>query len=252
MLQDGDVPMEWKTSDTTLIPKKKKPVANEFRPIALLNTSYKIFMGVIREKIEAHLKANDLLSDLQSGFTSHRRTTDNLFILNYCIEETFLAKKELYVIAIDFMKAFDSVSRKTLIEIMKKYKIDPNIINTIVQIYTHDSTRLHLNHEKQTEIEVTCGVRQGCNCSTVLFLMTTYVIIEQLQQAKLGFRNRSVEIPVLFYADDGLVLAKSLQDSISCINIVATVARECGLEMNRKKSNILIFNQKSSEKIDSN
>ena len=240
-LQEGDIPRGWKMSNTTLIPKKDKPIANEFRPIALLNTSYKIFMGAIREKLEAHLRTNGLLSEFQNGFTSYRSTTDNLFILNYCIEKSYKAKKELYVTSIDFQKAFDSVDRKALIEVMKRYRIDPNIINTIVEIYSEDSTSLHLNREKQTEIKVTSGVRQGCNCSTILFIMVTYVIIERLQQAKIGFKNRHVEIPAIFYADDGLVFSQSLHDCSSSIEILMTVARECGLEINEKKSKILIY-----------
>ena len=81
-LQKGEIPSEWKTSNTTLVPKNRKPTANEFRPIALLNSTYKIFMGIIRGKLEEHLNMNKLTSDLQNGFTPHRRTTDNLCMLS--------------------------------------------------------------------------------------------------------------------------------------------------------------------------
>ena len=71
---------------------------------------------------------------MQSGFTKDRRVTDNLFILSYCIEESFKMKTPLYVIAIDFAKAFDSVNREQLIQALMSYKINSKIIDKIANI----------------------------------------------------------------------------------------------------------------------
>ena len=45
-------------------------------------------------------------SELQAGFTKRRRIVDNLFILQYCIHESFNKKNPLFQISIDFEKAF--------------------------------------------------------------------------------------------------------------------------------------------------
>ena len=120
-------------------------------------------MGILREKIENHLKYNKINNELQAGFTSKRRATDNLFILKYCIEKSFKRKKPLYVIAIDFQKAFDSIDRGKLIECMMKYKIDKQVIDIISDIYTKDNTKLYINNEIKAGIEITSGIGQGCN-----------------------------------------------------------------------------------------
>ena len=52
ILESGEENPNWDTSKTTLVPKIKKPTVKDFRPIALTNISYKIFMGIIRGKIE--------------------------------------------------------------------------------------------------------------------------------------------------------------------------------------------------------
>ena len=57
------------------------------------------------------MRISNNTNELQAGFTK-RRSADNLFMLNYCIEETYRRKKELYVISIDFRKAYDSVKRE--------------------------------------------------------------------------------------------------------------------------------------------
>ena len=106
IMLENNIPADWKKSKTNLIEKKPKPTEKDLRPIALMNSSYKIYMGIIRTKIETHLKSNHMMNELQSGSTEKRRTTDNLFILKYCIEENFRNKKPLFVISIDFKKSF--------------------------------------------------------------------------------------------------------------------------------------------------
>ena len=78
---------------------------------------------------------------------------------------------------VDFKKAYDSVDRKSLIEVLIKYKVNPRIIEMIVQMYAKDSTTITLGNKHET-IEVTCGIRQGCSISTLLFKMVTFNIIE--------------------------------------------------------------------------
>ena len=122
-------------------------------------------------------------------FQKKRRITDNLYILRYCTENSFRRKQTLFVIAIDFQKAFDSTDRNRLIETMMKFKIDSNVIEIIANIYSHDCTGLFLNNNKQAEIEITSEIRQGCNGSTLLFLLVTYIIIEKLQTENLGYKD---------------------------------------------------------------
>ena len=52
--------------------------------------------------------------------------------------------KTLYYAFIDFKKAYDSINREKLIEVLIKYKINPYIINIIIQMYEGDKTAVHL------------------------------------------------------------------------------------------------------------
>ena len=56
------------------------------------------------------------MMETQAGFTKGGKIEDNLFILNYCVEESFRRKASLYVTSIDYSKAFDSVKRSELAE----------------------------------------------------------------------------------------------------------------------------------------
>ena len=91
--------------------------------------------------------------------------------------------KKLFFTFIDFKKAYDSVDRGKLIEVLIKYKVNPKIIELIVQLYAADETTKTLGRMKET-IKVTCGIRQGCSISTLLFKMVTFCIIEDLQKKR--------------------------------------------------------------------
>ena len=61
-------------------------------------------MGIIKNKLEKHLITNNKINDCQTGATSKRRVTENVFIFNYLIEKCAKMKKEMLVLSIDFKK----------------------------------------------------------------------------------------------------------------------------------------------------
>ena len=244
LVKTNKIPQTWSESKTVLIPKINKPSIKDLRPIALTNILYKVFMGILKTKIENHIKDTENESEIQAGFTKKRRICDNLFILNYCIDQSFKNKKALYLISIDFTKAFDSIKRDKLIYVLKKYKINHEIIDIIYQIYSSDITEIYFNNQSQCNMKITNGIRQGCNASSILFLLITYTIIEILYEKLNGINFDICKIVALFFADDGILLAQSLQETEECIDLVTDVAKDFGLNINKKKSNILIFNKK--------
>ena len=52
-----------------------------------------------------------------------------------------------------------------MVQILKELRIDSKIIDFIVRIYREDSTKIQLEKNKEIEIEVTSGIRQGCTYS---------------------------------------------------------------------------------------
>ncbi|MCP4485682.1 MAG: hypothetical protein GY823_14200, partial [Flavobacteriaceae bacterium] len=146
-LNNLEKPDEWKESVTTILLKKSKPTAQDLRLLSLTNISYKMYMSLIKNEIEQHIKENDEAKETQAGFTEGGRTEDNLFILQYCVQETFKSRKQLVVIAVDYTKAYDSIDRKTIIETLIKYKIHPSVIDSIAEIYQGDKTIINLNSD---------------------------------------------------------------------------------------------------------
>lgn len=242
IVNTGIHPIKWKNSDTILIPKNNKPKHNELRPLAMTNNSYKLFMSMIKDKITTHLLRNEIFSVYQAGFTKNRRIEDNIFILRYCIAESKKNRKPLYIAAIDFAKAFDSIKRENIIYALKKYKCNPQVIDILAALYVDDNTNVIYNGKLMGNVKVESGIRQGCTGSPLLFVLVLNHIIESIVKSKIGFRSEELYIPVLFFADDGLLISQSRRDLERMIDLLTSSAGEVGLQINSSKSNIMIFN----------
>ena len=203
-------------------------------------------MGILKSKLEKHIKDIGQDSEVQAGFTKNRRIADTLFVLDYCIKESYKIRKPLFLISIDFAKAFDSVKRDKLVNVLKKYRIHPDIIDIIVHIYIGDITKVHHNNMFQCDINVTSGIRQGCNAYQFnnLFLLITYCSIEKLYDNLSGVNTNICKIVALFFADDGMIVMQSLRETKESIQVLMIIAEECGMNINKDKSNIMIFNHK--------
>ena len=237
-------PKSWAESKTVMIPKGKKPNAKQLRPVALTDSSYKLFMNLYKGKIEEHLENNSLLSELQIGFTKKRRIEDNMMMIHECKENAFRTKTQLIIIAIDYKKAYDSVDRQAIVDVLKYYKVESRIIDTIVEIYKEDKTEMTIRKDFKCKFEIKSGLRQGCTLSATIFKMVTYRIIDKIERSCKGITVRDLKINSIFYADDGAILACRREEAERDIRKVKEISKTFGLEINLEKSSIIVYNRK--------
>ena len=94
----------------SILPKGNKPrdFLKNWRPISLLNTTYKIFAGVIANRIKGVL--NTIIHENQKGFLSGRFIGENTRLMYDIISHMEYQNKSGMLLLLDFEKAFDSVS----------------------------------------------------------------------------------------------------------------------------------------------
>ena len=68
------------------------------------------------------------------------------------------------------------------------------------------------------------------------------MIISELNSRGTGYKDDTIKINSLYFADDGLLLANNIEDATNNLKMVMQISREFGLEINKEKSNIIIFN----------
>jgi hypothetical protein len=91
-----------------LLPKKKDAkVIQQYRPICLLNVSFKIFTKVATNRLST--VAQRLIRPTQTAFLPGRNIMEGAVILHETIHELHSKKKDGVIFKIDFEKAYDKV-----------------------------------------------------------------------------------------------------------------------------------------------
>merc|ERR1711874_790569 len=127
--------------------------------------------------------------------------------------------------------------RQKLIEVLIGYKINPLIIDLIVQMYQEDCTIIKLG-KMNKKVEVTSGIRRGCCISTLLFKLVTFRIIDELRK-KVKYRIRKFCDNSLWLADDATLIAKKLETLLELLDCLSEVGGRYGLEINKEKTKIM-------------
>ena len=148
----------------------------------------------------------------------------------------------MFILSIDFKKAYDSIDRYKMIKVLEEFKIHPNIINLIAKIYTKDKTNMFLNKEKITTLEISSGIRQGCNLSGLLFILVTYKIIDKVNKINLGIKIEDDSYNSLFYMDDALLLTEDKFRAHEMVERIGNISAFYGLDLNKKKCKMMILN----------
>ena len=126
-LESGQLSVTQRQGIITCIPKGDKPrqFLKNWRPITLLNTSYKIASGVIAHRIKQHLET--LIDPDQTGFVLGRYIGENSLILYDLMKMTEDKNIQGLLLFIDFEKAFDSISWKFLQKVLQLFNFGPSI-----------------------------------------------------------------------------------------------------------------------------
>ena len=99
-----------------------------YRPVSLTSVVCKVFEGIVRDFLNAHLVENKLLSNNQFGFCTGRSCISQLLstINDWMLElDNGVPVDSIYL---DLQKAFDTVPHKRLLIKLDGYGIGGNII----------------------------------------------------------------------------------------------------------------------------
>jgi len=90
----------------TLIPKVDNPHRlNDFRPISLVGSIYKILAKVLANRLRSVIGL--VISDAQSAFIKGRQILDGILVANEIVDDARKRHKELLLFKVDFKKAYD-------------------------------------------------------------------------------------------------------------------------------------------------
>ena len=260
--REGKVPQQqqWKDAVITVLQKKGgKTKCGNYCGISLVSHAGKLPLKVVARRLSAYFVV-EVLSEEQFGLRPDRSTTDMMFVVRRLQEVGRKAGVSLFMCFIDLQKAYDTVDRILLWQVITRIGVPPQMIAAIHQF--HDEVRACVRSDDgvcSDLFEVEQGLRQGCVLSPLLSSIFSAAVLTVVFQ---GFNKDTVILaelvhlkepltsmgpePAMGYvhrvvrgmldADDACIVSRSPQELAKMMEVIVEVCRAFALTVSAKKT----------------
>ena len=246
-------PTDWQEGIIIKLPKKGDLTdCNNWRGITLLCVVMKVFCWIILNRISNQL--DPLLRPEQAGFRSGRSCIDQINTLRIIIEQSVEFRSPIYLLFIDYEKAFDSISRDCIWAEMRNLGVPNKIVSLIQKSYSGFKCRVLHNSTLSDTFNTETGVRQGCLLSPLLFLLVMDAVAKRATLDKprgivWNPLEPSKRLESLDYADDKCELSHKISDMQHKLDDLAIESAKVGLKINANKTKELRINADSNQQL---
>nr|KAJ0222743.1 hypothetical protein LSAT_V11C200067800 [Lactuca sativa] len=206
------------SSFITLVPKVRDPISlADYRPISLIGSMYKIIAKILATILISVI--GSVISDVQSAFVPGRNILDAPLVINETVSWARQFKKKLFLLKIDFEKAFDCINW--------------NYLDSVMGCLTSSMSLVLVNGSPTNEFLISQGVRQGDPLSPFLFIIAMEGLNVAINNDCRNSLNKGIKLPNegplishLSYADDAIFVGewcsestKNLSRILKCFHI---------------------------------
>ena len=238
--KDGHLSFTQSSALLTLLHKGKelpKNKLNNWRPISLTNTDYKILAKCLANRVSKVI--DNIVAEDQVGYIKGRNVSTSLRTIDDIINFYNLKKRPGIILALDFQKAFDSISKQFMIGAFKKFGFGTDMLQWIKVVFADTKSNIIYNGWTSESFNVTNGIRQGCPFSPLAFIIGVELLAIRLRESKeIQGLNIDVQniIKTLLYADDITVFLKDVNDVKATIAVLKEFSQISALYLNLSKS----------------
>jgi len=150
-----------------------------------------------------------LLEDYQCGFRRSRSTTDPIFCIRHILEKKWEFNEAVHQLFIDFQKAYVSVRREVLCNILIEFGIPMKLVRLIKMFKTETYSRVRVGKNVSDMFPIRNGLKQGDALSPFLFNFSLECLIRRVQLIQDGLKLNGTHL-LLVYADDVNILGGSV------------------------------------------
>jgi hypothetical protein len=231
----GALPAVLQVSKLTPVPKSGQASArldkNMYRGISVASIFNKVIDKLLHKRLDGRVEELKLRASTQCGFRKGHGTLDALFTLTHAINMARFKKKHLYVVFVDFKKAFDTVRRDVMIDRCKQLGVHGQFLDTLVLLYDRVQQQVCIGGDVGRLFDTYVGTKQGSELSPLLFGMFIDVLHELIQMQVPGagpvVGNLVQALLDIIYADDVALIAydnpRQAQDLLDCLSVFCAI-----------------------------
>ena len=229
-------------------------LAKNYQGITLTSIAAKIYNALLRNRIEP--KIDDILRKNQNGFRRNRSTTSRILTIRRILEGVRAKKKkklQATILFVDFTKAFDSIHKGKMEQILLAYSVPKETVAAITIIYRNTKVKVRSPDGDTEYFDIVAGVLQRDTLAPYLFIVCLdYELRTSIDRIKEnGFeltKKRSRKYPAKTitdadYADDIAILANTPNQAETLLHSLEQTAAGIGLHVNAHKTEYKCFNQ---------
>ena len=239
---EGQLTDSQKIGIITCLPKsgKARNLLKYWRPISLLNTTYKMISLCITNRLRKIL--DRVISKEQKGFLKGRSISDCTRIMYDIIFECQSKDINGMILLVDFEKAFDSLSWDFIQSSLKKFNFGNNFIKWVNIFQKGSNSRIILNGHLSDAFALERGCRQGDPISPYLFILCLEFLTLAIKHDDhlRGITIKNNEHKCSQYADDTSIFLFASEENLRrCLKILHNFYILSGLKININKTKVI-------------
>ena len=237
-----------------ILPFPKKSdlgLAKNYWGITLTSIAAKIYNAPLWNRIEP--KINKILRKNQNDFQRNRSTTSQILTIRRILEGVQAKNLQVTLLFVDFTKAFDSIHRGKMAQILLAYGLPKETIAAIMILYRNTKVKVCSLDGDTEYFDIVAGVLQGDTLAPYLFIICLdYVLRTSIDKiSENGFeltKKRSRRYPAKTitdadYPDDIAILANTPNQAKTLLHSLERAATGIGLHVNADKTEYMCYNQ---------
>ena len=226
-------------------------LAKNYRGITLTSIAAKIYNALLQNRIEP--KIDNILRKNQNGFRRNRSTTSQILTICRILEGIWTKNLQATLLFVDFTKAFDSIHRGKIEQILLAYGLPKETVAAIMILYRNIKVKVCSPDGDTAYFDIVAGVLQGDALAPYLFIICLDYVLRTLidKIRENGFeltKKRSRRYPAKTitdadYADDIAILANTPNQAKTLLHSSEWATAGIGLHVNAHKTEYMCFNQ---------
>ena len=230
-MEIGNIPDDWRKSKIKLLYKGKGDTSNPnaYRGIALEPATLKLLTGILAKRLAE--KLDPILPEEQFGFRRGRSTIMAVENLIDQIKQSIVKPKgKLYVVFVDYSKAFDLVNRRILVDKLEDLIGKTSTTTLISNILAENHIQIDDGVGKSEWLPQTNGVLQGDPLSPILFNVLTHDVTKEMEG-----------VSTYIYADDMAIATTEIDKLQSALDTLSKWAERNDIKINEEKTELVVF-----------